>query len=71
MSINPTTVEIPEFLKEMLEGQYGKQVTEKILQGYQTKRNTTFRVNTLKSGVDEIKTILEKKKVEYETVVWS
>ena len=63
--------QIPSFLKEMLEGQHGKQVTEKILQVYQTMRNTTFRVNTLKSGVDEIKTILEKKKVEYETVVWS
>ena len=55
----------------MLEGQYGKQVTEKILQGYQVKRYTTFRVNTLKSGVDEIKTVLKDKKIEYETVVWS
>lgn len=63
--------QIPVFFEEMLEEQYGKQMTEKILQGYQTKRNTTFRVNTLKSGADEIKTILEKKKVEYETVVWS
>ena len=63
--------QIPVFFKEMLEEQYGKQMTEKVLQGYQTKRNTTFRVNTLKSGADEIKTILEKKKVEYETVVWS
>lgn len=55
----------------MLEGQYGKQVTEKILQGYQAKRNTTFRVNTLKSGVDEIETVLKQQKIEYETVVWS
>ena len=71
MSINPTTVEIPEFLKEMLEGQYGKQETEKILQGYQVKKNTTFRVNTLKSGVEEIETVLKDKEIEYETVVWS
>lgn len=71
MSINPATVEIPKFLKEMLEGQYGEQETEKILQGYQTKRNTTFRVNTLKSGVEEIETVLKDKKIEYETVVWS
>lgn len=63
--------QIPPFLKEMLEGQYGKQVTEKILQGYQAKRNTTFRVNTLKSGVDEIETVLKQQKIEYETVVWS
>ena len=63
--------QIPPFFKEMLERQYGKQVTEKILQGYQTKRNTTFRVNTLKSGVDEIETVLKEKKIEYETVAWS
>ena len=34
---------IPEFLKEMLEKQYGKEMTEKIIKGYQAKRNTTNR----------------------------
>ena len=64
-------IQIPSFLKEMLEEQYGEQVSEEILQGYQVKRNTTFRVNTLKSKNDEIETILQEKKIEYETVAWS
>ncbi len=62
---------IPEFLKEMLEKQYGKEMTEKIIKGYQAKRNTTFRVNTLKAKVSEIEDILIDKKIEYEKVEWS
>ena len=63
--------DIPEFLRKMLEEQYGKQTTEKIIQGYQVKRNTTFRVNTLKCKVSEIENILKEKKIEYEKVEWS
>lgn len=62
---------IPEFLKKMLEKQYGKEVTEKIVQGYQTKRHTTFRVNTLKCNISEIENALKDKKIEYEKVAWS
>ena len=62
---------IPEFLNAMLQEQYGKQITEKILQGYQTKRNTTFRVNTLKGNVSEIEDILKKQNIAYEKVEWS
>ncbi len=62
---------IPEFLRKMLEEQYGKEVTEKIIQGYQTRRCTTFRVNTLKTTVSKIETILKEKKIEYEKVAWS
>lgn len=62
---------LPDFLIEMLETQYGKEITEKIVQGYQTKRKTTFRVNTLKSNQEEIKTILKQNKIEYDTVEWS
>ena len=40
---------LPEILIQMLEEQYGKEVTKSILQGYQTKRKTTFRVNNLKA----------------------
>lgn len=64
-------VKIPEFLNTMLEAQYGKQITEKILQGYQTKRDTTFRVNTLKGNVSEIEDILKKQNIVYERVKWS
>lgn len=65
------TSNIPEFLREKLEEQYGAIITQKIIQGYQTKRNTTFRVNNLKSEVTEIEAILKEKKIEYEKVGWS
>lgn len=62
---------IPEFLIKMLEDQYGEKTTKTILQGYQTRKYTTFRVNTLKSNITEIETILKDKKIEYEKVEWS
>lgn len=62
---------MPEFLRKMLEEQYGKELTEKIIRGYQVRKYTTFRVNTLKTTVSEIETILKEKKIEYEKVAWS
>ena len=44
---------IPQFLIEMLEEQYGKDLSKEILEGYLAKRKVTFRVNTLK-GSNEI-----------------
>jgi NOL1/NOP2/sun family putative RNA methylase len=63
--------DIPEFLTKMLEEQYGTEITEKILQGYQTERYTTFRVNNIKSNILEIEKILRELKIEYEKVEWS
>ena len=60
-----------KFLKELLEKQYGKEITETIIKGYTTKRKTTLRVNTIKSNAEEIKNELEKEKIEYEQVKWS
>ena len=40
---------VPAFLKEMLEKQYGNQLTEEIIDGYSQERKVTLRVNTLKS----------------------
>lgn len=62
---------IPEFLIEKLEIQYGKELKEKILEGYSSKRKVTFRVNTLKSTTEEIEEILKKENIEFEKVVWS
>ena len=60
-----------KFLEEKLEKQYGTEITKKIIEGYQTKRKTTLRINTIKSNIEEIKNELEKEKIEYETVKWS
>ena len=62
---------IPDFLIDMLNVQYGKEITEKILQGYSKKRKVTFRVNTLKSNVEKIENRLEEEKIDYKKVAWS
>lgn len=62
---------IQEFLIEMLEEQYGKEITEKIIRGYQVTRKTTFRINQLKSNAEEIINILRENQIKYETVGWS
>ena len=43
--------EIPELLLQLLQKQYTEKEVNKILEGYQTKRETTLRVNTLKATV--------------------
>ena len=60
-----------EFLEKMLEKQYGAEKTKEIINGYQTKRKTTLRINTIKGNIEEIKNKLEKSKIEYEEVPWS
>lgn len=62
---------IPKFLIGLLEDQYGKEVTNKILKGYDTKRLVTFRVNTLKSNVGEVEEVLNNLKIKFEKVDWS
>ena len=59
---------IPSFLIEMLEKQYGESITKKILEGYRAKRPVTFRVNTLKTDTDTVEKILNEKSIIYEKV---
>ena len=51
-----------KFLEEMLEKQYGKEITKTIIEGYKTERKTTLRVNTIKSNIETIKKELKEKK---------
>lgn len=60
-----------EFLYEMLKEQYGKELTETIIQGLFTKRKTTIRVNTIKSNMEKVKNELEKANIKYKMVDWS
>ena len=62
---------LPDFLIEMLEKQYGKELAEKIIQGYMVKRKLTLRVNTLKSNISEIEECLLNKNIQFEKVKWS
>ena len=62
--------EIPDFLNKLLIEQYGQNITNQIIEGYSCIRKSTFRVNTLKADLDEIKQILEMKNIEYKQVEW-
>lgn len=61
---------LPEFLISMLVNQYGENLSNQIIQGYEKKRFTTFRANTLKANTLEIEKELEKANIEYEKVPW-
>ena len=63
--------ELPEFLINMLKEQYGEEITQKIIQGYKSKRVVSLRVNTLKSNLEKILKVLEENKIEYDFVSWS
>ena len=60
-----------EFLKNMLEEQYGTEIANKIMEGYTKQRAVTFRVNTIKSNVETIENKLKEAKIEYEKTQWS
>ena len=63
--------ELPEFLIKKLENQYGKSISEKIIEGYSKNRKVTFRVNTLKSSSEKILKVLEENNIKYRHVSWS
>ncbi len=57
---------LPQFLNEMLKNQYGEDNYSKIVQGYNSRRYTTLRVNTIKTDINTIKNILKEKQIEFE-----
>lgn len=63
--------EMPAFLVEILNSQYGEEGVKEIIQGFSVDRKVTFRVNTLKTSSYEVEEILKKSKIEYEKVGWS
>lgn len=62
---------LPEFLIEQLQRQYGEEITKRILEGYGKQRFLTFRVNTLKTTEEEIQRELEENGIEFERIAWS
>ncbi len=59
---------IPIFLIEMLNKQYGNLQADKIIEGYRAKRKVTLRVNNLKTDLNTVKTEFDKLGIKYETV---
>lgn len=63
--------EIPEFLFDMLNEQYGEELTNKVIEGYSKKRPVTLRVNTLKASVQYVKDKLKEASICFDEVPWS
>ena len=61
---------IPEFLYEMLLNEYGKDLTNKIVQGYSYNRPVTFRVNTLKTNINSVINTLKANDIVFKDVLW-
>lgn len=62
---------IPQFLIEMLEKQYEKELTEEILLGFREKRKVTFRVNTLKTTCEQVEKVFNRVGINLKNVTWS
>lgn len=62
--------QVPEFLNEILEKQYGEQITEKIIAGYLKQKPVTLRVNTIKTTIEQVKENLSQNEIEYEEIKW-
>ena len=61
---------IPEFLYHLLIEQYGENLTNTIIEGYSQKRPVTLRANTLKTNIENIKTVFDKLHFGYKEVIW-
>ncbi len=57
---------IPEFLIKRIKEEYGEELSKKIIGGYSKKRETTFRVNTIKTSKEHIEEELIKNKIQFE-----
>lgn len=61
---------IPDFLKEMLNEQYGEAKTAEITAGFTKNRKSSFRLNPLKINKEDVIATLNDLNIEYETVAW-
>lgn len=61
---------IPEFLEKLLINQYGGELKNKIIEGYKTKRNSSLRINNIKTNKEKIKKELDKINIKYKDVNW-
>lgn len=63
-------INVPEFLKEKLLNEYKEEKFEDIIEGYSKQRKTTLRINTFKTTLNYVKTILESKGIIFNEVSW-
>ncbi len=61
---------VPEFFEKLLVEQYGKEIEENIICNLIKPKKVTLRVNTIKSNITEIKTVLETENINFKTINW-
>lgn len=59
---------LPEWFKNKLVNEYGEELAREIEQAFSVRRKTTFRVNTIKSESDEIKSFLNERGINYKII---
>ena len=58
---------IPSFLIDKLNREYGEELSKEISEGYCTERISSFRINTLKTSLEEVKEVLNSNNIlDYE-----
>ena len=70
LSILEVKRKLPQKFIEKLYENFTPLTVDKILSGMSGERNTTIRVNTLKSNVNEVMNILKEKAIKFERVNW-
>ena len=61
---------VPEFFEKLLVEQYSKEIEENIIYNLLKPKKVTLRVNTIKSNIAEIKTVLESENISFKTINW-
>ncbi len=59
-----------QYLYSKLENQYGTENKDTIIDGFNSNRKVTLRVNTIKSNVEEIIDVFNKNKINFQRVSW-
>lgn len=62
---------IPLFLYEMLQKQYGIETTNKIIDAYKNKRYVTLRANTIKTSIENIINVFNNERIDFEIAPFS
>lgn len=61
---------IPDILKNKLINQYGEEIANNIINGYQEDKVVSLRINTLKTTNQDILSKLNDNKITYENISW-
>ena len=70
LSVLEVKRKLPKSFVEELYATYSPLTVDKILSGMSGKRNTTLRVNTLKSNIQDIMNILKENGIKFDRVSW-